>query len=359
MRIGLVIYGSLETISGGYLYDRKLVEHLRAQGEQVEIVALPWRGYARHLTDNFSGALYKQLRKAGFDVLLQDELNHPSLFLLNNRLREQAGYPIVSIVHHLRSSEVWPGWQRWLYWLVERRYLASADGFVFNSQSTRATVERMLGEARPSVVAAPAGDRLGVTLDPEQIAARAARPGPLRVVFLGNVIRRKELHTLLNALARLREAWRLTVVGNLKVDPAYGRSILRQIGCQGLERRVRLAGPLEDAALIRELATSDVLAVPSAYEGFGIVYLEGMAFGLPAIGSTAGGAGEVITHGRDGFLVKPGEAGELAERLGELARDRARLRAMSLAARQRFDEHPTWAESAARIHRFLGQMAAR
>ncbi len=52
MRLGLVIYGNLETISGGYLYDRKLVEHLERQGDQVEIISLPWRNYARHLGDN-------------------------------------------------------------------------------------------------------------------------------------------------------------------------------------------------------------------------------------------------------------------------------------------------------------------
>ena len=53
MRIGLVIYGSLDTLSGGYLYDRKLVEYLRAQGDTVEVISLPWRNYAAHLTDNF------------------------------------------------------------------------------------------------------------------------------------------------------------------------------------------------------------------------------------------------------------------------------------------------------------------
>ena len=43
MRIGLVIYGSLDTLSGGYLYDRMLDEHLRRQGDEVEIISLPWR----------------------------------------------------------------------------------------------------------------------------------------------------------------------------------------------------------------------------------------------------------------------------------------------------------------------------
>jgi hypothetical protein len=48
MRLGLVIYGSLNTFSGGYLYDRKLVEHLRRAGDEVEIVSLPQRSYAQH-----------------------------------------------------------------------------------------------------------------------------------------------------------------------------------------------------------------------------------------------------------------------------------------------------------------------
>ena len=54
MRVGLIIYGSLEILSGGYLYDRKLVEALEAHGDEVEIIGLPWRNYARHLADNFS-----------------------------------------------------------------------------------------------------------------------------------------------------------------------------------------------------------------------------------------------------------------------------------------------------------------
>jgi hypothetical protein len=53
MRIGFVVYGPLDTLNGGYLYDRKLIEYLRAQGDTVEIIPLSWRNYAAHLTDNF------------------------------------------------------------------------------------------------------------------------------------------------------------------------------------------------------------------------------------------------------------------------------------------------------------------
>jgi hypothetical protein len=43
MRVGLVIYGSLDTLTGGYLYDRALVNYLKALGDEVEVISLPWR----------------------------------------------------------------------------------------------------------------------------------------------------------------------------------------------------------------------------------------------------------------------------------------------------------------------------
>lgn len=358
MRVGLVIYGSLDTVSGGYLYDRQLVAHLRAQGDEVEIISLPWRAYPGRLLDNVAAGLGRRLQAGRWDVLLQDELNHPSLFALNRWLRPRVPYPILSIVHHLRSSERHAAWPMALYRRVERAYLRGVDGFIFNSRTTREAVEALTplpvrrGERR-EVVACPAADHIGPGLDRDQIEARAARPGPLRVLFVGNVIPRKGLHTLLAALARLEGGWRLTVAGSLAVDPAYGRSIRARIAQQRLEDRVALLGRLDDAGLRAQLAAHDVLAVPSSYEGFGIAYLEAMAFGLPVIATTAGGAGEIVTHGQDGWLAPPDDPDALAGALRALGSDRARLRAMSRAARARYDRHPTWAESMARVRAFL------
>src|SRR5258705_9732478 len=114
MKIGLVIYGSLDTVSGGYLYDRKLGEYLRTQGDTVEIMSPPWRNYGAHLTDNFRFKLLPNL-----DIVIQDELNHPSLIGTNSGTHP---YPIVSLVHHLRCSELRPKWQNDFYCTVEKKY---------------------------------------------------------------------------------------------------------------------------------------------------------------------------------------------------------------------------------------------
>jgi glycosyltransferase involved in cell wall biosynthesis len=352
MRLALVIYGSLETISGGYLYDRKLVEHLKTQGDQVEIISLPWRNYARGLLDNLATALLSRLNHLRVDILLQDELNHPSLFWINRRVH--GAYPTVSIVHHLRSSELRPAWQNSFYRLIERSYLSSVGGFIFNSQTTRQVVEALTREKKPYVVAFPVGDRLSPNISDEAITQRALQTGPLRLFFLGNVIPRKGLHTLLASLSMLpRNVWRLFVAGRLDIDSPYAQSIQRQVARSGLSGQVAFLGPLADEALSEQLRLSHVLVLPSSYEGFGIAYLEGMGFGLPAIATSAGAAREIITHGRDGFLIEPGDVQALSDHMLELAVNRGRLLELSLAARQRYAAHPGWEQTGKDIRGFL------
>lgn len=351
MYIGLIIYGSLDTISGGYLYDRQLVGHLRGEGNRVDVVSLPWGNYGRFLTQNLSLALYHHLHHTPFDILLQDELNHPSLFLLNRWLRRRVSYPIISIVHHLRCSEARPTWQNGFYRWVERLYLQTADSFIFNSQTTRQVVES-LGVKRPFVVAYPAGDRFQPALTPAQMVARAHQPGPLRLLFVGNLIPRKGLHLLIEALAHLpRGEYQLAVVGNTAVSPAYTAHIHAQLKTAELTPYVTLHNTLPDAQLANQFAHSHVLVVPSSYEGFGIVYLEGMAFGLPAIAGIQGAAHEMITEGENGWLVV--DSAVLAHRLHTLHTNRFLLAAMSQAAHNRYLAHPTWQHSMAQISTFL------
>jgi glycosyltransferase involved in cell wall biosynthesis len=354
MRVGLIIYGDLQNVSGGYIYDRILVENLRRKGDHVEVISLPRRNYPRHLADNFSRALRRRLCRTSLDVLLEDELNHPSLFWLNRWLRKRIPYPIVSLVHHLRCSENRPAWQNRFYRWIERFYLLSVNSFVFNSKTTASVVEGILGLKQPAVVAYPGGDRLNPQVEPDWVIERAHLPTPLQIVFVGNVIPRKGLDFLISGLGRLpRDSWQLEVIGSLTVDPTYANSIRRQIAHNGLVDRIRLSESLHDGELASRLSQSHVLAVPSSYEGFGMVYIEAMGFGVPVIASRVGAVPELVSHGRDGFLIRPGDTAGLAQCVQDLHRDREHLARVSLAALERYREHPTWIESADRIRKFL------
>ena len=355
MHLGLLLYGSLDTLSGGYLYDRKLVEYLRKQGDEVEIISIPWRNYASHLTDNFNPALYRRLKNFQGDILLQDELNHPSLFLLNRLLIRNTKYAILSLVHHLRASEQHPAWLMPLYRAVERAYLRTLDGCVFNSWTTKRAVEALMGRAADRcVVAPPGGDRFAIPMGDADIVRRAKESGPLRLLFVGNVIPRKGLHVIFEALSHLRkETWELHIVGELRVARDYMTRLRKDVIQKNWEDRVFFYGALEDGQVAEWMAKSHLLVMPSSYEGFGIAYLEGMGFGLPALATTSGAAGEIITDGENGFLIAPGDARALAETLRWLHEDRNQLAEMSLAARKRYEAYPGWEASMAGIRDFL------
>lgn len=350
MKIGLLIYGALNTLSGGYYYDRKLVEYLQAQGDTVEILSLPWRSYPAHLTDNFTFRLPR-----GLDVLIQDELNHPSLILANQR---RAGYPVLSLVHHLRCSEQRPAWQNWFYRQVERAYLNSVDGFIFNSHTTHGVVTSIAPNDKPFVVAHPPTDRFGQPITPKEISVRSQQAGPLKLVFVGNLIHRKGLHTLLAALQQVTAPITLAIIGGTNAEPAYAASMQTLAASLPGHIDITFHGALGDEALAAQLRDAHLLVVPSSYEGFGIVYLEGMAFGLPAIGSSAGAAPEIITGGQDGYLIPPDDSAYLASLLNQLSTDRALLETLSIQALARYQRQPGWPETAGRIRQFILEQIA-
>lgn len=353
MRVGFVIYGSLETISGGYLYDRQLVHYLKQAEDEVDVISLPYRSYREHLRDNGDRALIERINAGQYDILLQDELCHPSLYQLNHKIKRT--YPIVSIIHHLRVMEPHPDWHMPIARWVERSYLRSVDGFICNSQTTRKTAEDLLEGTKPHIISTPAGNRL-----PDHQPATDERQSPrLRILFVGNVIPRKEIHTLITSLAYLdRDMFELRVVGNTDVDKRYHDRLQMLTTDFHLEHNVTYTGVITDDELVEQYQWADVLVVPSAYEGFGIVYMEAMKYGVPAVASHAGAAHEIVMHNRNGFLVQPGDIHGIGRCLKKLYTDRSLLARMSDAARRRYDQHPSWTASMSRIRVFMQRMVS-
>lgn len=360
MNIGLLIYGSLDEVSGGYLYNRQLMQFLHGRGHNITLFTLPWRSYFPHLTDNFRTDLRHSLQTANLDVLIQDEMNHPSVVWLNPFLRRHISYPIVTLIHLLRLDERRPRWQNALYSRLERAYLRGVDGYIFNSKTTQTSVFKLIPTAvsRPHVLAYPAADRFAELATPT--LRQQMRHAPLRVLFVGNLIPRKGLHILLKALETLPVgSWRLDVVGNEAANAPYSQAMRQFVAARPWAHLVRFWGVLDGRELAERYSAAQVFVMPSQYESFGIVYLEAMGFGVPAIGSTAGAAREIITHGRDGYLVAPDDRHAIATHLRHLHTHRPELAHLSQAARTRYESHPTWAETCAKIECFLQELPKR
>lgn len=354
MHLGLILYGDLGIRTGGFIYDRHVVEGLRRAGHKVSIHSLAWRSYLPQLTDNFK-SLIPWLFDVQPDILLQDELVHPSFFIQNRYLKREYDKPLISIVHHLRSSEVAPEALKLIYRAIERAYLKTVDGYICNSQTTLDSLRSLSGsDITPAIVAYPGRDHVQPNFSEALITERSQEPGPIRLLFLGSIIPRKGLVVLIEALAGMdHNAWRLDVVGDDTIDAQYTISIKRRIEHHRLQPNINWQGMLDDSELQAIWSRTHALVVPSSYEGFGIVYLEAMAYGVIPIASSAGGANELIEHDHNGFLVRPGDVVSLRSHLQTLHDDRSAMGAIAHAGQQRYNHHPMWNDTVTGIQSFL------
>ena len=185
---------------------------------------------------------------------------------------------------------------------------------------------------------------------PNGVDTSAAPHGPkpvsdeLQIVFVGREEERKGLPVLLSAFAGLRQhiPVRLQVIGSESeaIEP-----LLAQVegGMDGIE----VLGRVDDAELWRRLHAADVLCAPSlGGESFGMVLTEAFAAGTPVVASEIAGYRQVVTHGRDGLLVTPGDPLELAH--PSLWLDPVRRAQMSVAARERAEDF-AWPQVARQV----------
>lgn len=147
----------------------------------------------------------------------------------------------------------------------------------------------------------------------------------LKVLFAGSLGQRKGLSYLLKAIELLKNDVELTLLGRKAAS-----------GCVPLDaavRKHRWLPTLDHAGVLREMQSHDVLVLPSLFEGFGLVILEAMSQGTPAIVTDHTAGPDVIENGNDGFIVPIRSAPAIAEKLELLASDRERLMSMKAAAK--------------------------
>ena len=200
-------------------------------------------------------------------------------------------------------------------------------------------------ERRSALAAGLPEDRLRLVLNGVSGSAPQAQPtgahwpaDTLRVLFVGRFDRQKGVDLLLDAL---RE------VGPEVYAVLAGAPVLRDGAGLDLPPNARSAGWLPPEKLQALFLEADVLAVPSRWEGFGLVAVEAMRAGLPVIAAGVGGLPEVVADGETGFVISPNSKEALAAALRRMKG--ADLKRMGNAARKRFESMFTMD----RVHREL------
>jgi len=131
------------------------------------------------------------------------------------------------------------------------------------------------------------------------------------VLFVGRLVPQKGVEYLIRSMARI--SWRFPEAKFVIVGEGWMRGHLEWLADQSRQRwRVNFTGFISDDDLVVLTKSADVMVVPSVYEPFGIVALEGMAAGVPVVASQVGGLAEVVEHDKTGVYVYPRSADSIA-----------------------------------------------
>lgn len=351
-RVVFVVPGSLETPTGGYVYDRRLIEALERRGWSVTVVCLAGNYPLASPAERASAAEIFDAIETGARIIV-DGL---ALGALPQVVREQKDrLRLVALVHHPLGMET--GLEAAVTAALldsEAEALRGVAAIVTTSGTTRDALSECFAIASERVVVARPG------LDEPAGTPDRATPRPNGTVTLlavGSVIARKGYDILVGALERLEILpWRCLIIGSLDHDPSCAAALRAQIAAAGLDARVTLAGAMSAADVRARYAAADLFVQPSRLEGFGMAALEAQAYGLPVVATRAGALPEAL--GLGAWFVPVDDVEALAEALGKLIANEAQRRAWSQKATKAAAGAPGWDDTAAIVEGVLLDLAA-
>ncbi|MGH6915239.1 MAG: glycosyltransferase family 4 protein, partial [Geminicoccales bacterium] len=190
-------------------------------------------------------------------------------------------------------------------------------------------------------------------VDPAERAAGSAG-GPAQLLCVASLTPRKGHAVLLRALSRCADLdWRLTCAGPTDADAATASLVKATVARHRLTERVRFVGPQFGAALEMLYAGADLFVLASRYEGYGMVFAEAMARGLPIVASGGGAVADTVPEAAG--IVVPADDDALAAALRRMIEDSGYRRRKAEGAWQAGRSLPTWRDAAAAFARALAR----
>jgi len=353
MRIAFILYGVADNRSGGFLYDKFLIQKLQKRGHNVELFSQKEGNYFTLLMGN-SKKLLRNLFLYNPDLIIEDELNHMSLFLINKKIKLKVNAPILSIVHHLKSEENINKILRYFSRGIEHSFLAGCDAFIFNSINTLNSVNKLLKNTGKSYkIIYPGKDNL------QLLQRELTDDGIVRLIFVGNIIPRKNLDMVLRVLCEFTGLpWRFNICGADHYDSKYLKELHKLAAKFEGKNKIIFNGRVSDKTLTKLLSESDILIAPSKWEGFGISYLEAMRSGVIPIASINGGAVEIIENDRDGFLISTENDSDLENILKKLLNNHEIIKKMIPELTRKADKFSTWDQTMDKAVEFIESVIA-
>ena len=333
-RAAFAIPGDIHTRTGGFIYERSLLDALRAAGRDVAHVALAATYPDPSAEDD--AATRAALGAVPPDVpVIIDGLVFGAM---DTGVFDAIRAPVIAMIHHPLGLETGLSPARADELLRrEAANLARADHVVVPSPHTARILGERFGVSEGRVSIAPPGF-------PAAEPARAEVAPPL-ILSVGLLAPRKGHDTLLDALSGLTDLdWTAEIVGKVH-DPATASALRDRRAARGLEDRVRFMGEIGEEALRDRFRAASIFALATRYEGYGMVFSEAMLHGLPIVGCAVGAVPDTVPP-ETGILVPPGDPEAFGGALRRLLTEPDLRRGMAEASTEAGRALPGWADTA-------------
>lgn len=340
------IPGDINTRTGGYIYERRLLEALRGQGRQVRHVVLP--GSFPDPTPQDMEVALAMLAEVpdGTPLILDGFLSGT----LDTDGLARLGAPLCAVVHHPLGLESGLSQERAAFLIgQERANLALMRHILVPSLHTAETLVDQFGVPQAKITVAPPG--FDVVTGPR----RPAQP-PL-ILSVGILHPRKGHDVLLDALARIADLdWQAAIAGG-EHDAGHAEALRARTAAPDLSGRVRILGEVSETALADLYASATLMALATRYEGYGMVFGEAQRHGLPIVSCRAGAVPDTVSR-EAGILVPPDDPAAFADALKALLTDAALRRDLAAGSARAGRALPAWAVTADIAGAVLDRIAA-
>ncbi len=347
MKLHFAIPGDIDTPTGGYIYDRTVMSRLPNEGVEVSHVALP-SGFPLPSAEELAETAQMLAAVPSDSVLLIDGL---AFGALPDEVLDGVTAPIVVILHHPLGLETGldPEVSHDLL-ASEKAALQHARHIIVTSPSIAEALPKLFFVPPPPItVAEPGTER----------APRAQGGGDrCEIISVGSVIPRKGHDVLVEALSKLRHLdWNAKIVGSDDRDTDFAGRVRARITETGLEDRIALTGAMAKDELYSHYHKADIFALPSRYEGYGMVFAEALARGLPIVAARAGAVPGTVPR-EAGLLVEPDDPDAFAGVLERLIMDKDLREQLAGAAWDHAQSLPRWEDTVRKIVSVIQEVQA-
>ena len=332
MHISLIVPAPFEQVSGGYGYDRRMVAELRAGGATVDVVELAGRfPLADEAAREAACTAWDALGEATRPVI--DGLALPAFAGMEDALAARGA---VGLIHHPAALETGlPDTDRDYLRRIEQRLYGRLFRLVVTSETTAVRLAADFGVDRA---------RICIVMPGTDDAPRCNGSGgpSCALLSVGTLVPRKGHDVLLRALARLFDLdWNLTIAGSPRRDPAHAAALAALAQELDVTARVRFAGEVTGDALEALWRGTDLFALATWFEGYGMVVAEALKRGLP-VAVCSGGAAAALVAPEAGVICEPGDRVQLSKALRRLIFSPSLRAEMGEAAWQIGQKLPHW-----------------